>query len=244
MGLLQDKAPKGMRATTAPVSFFDPEQYGSGTNPNLPGFAGIPRIPGESQQAYQRRLMEAQAPYQQANLERQQIEKLAGTQEAQSRKTLAEQEGIQRTRLDELTKLLAGQEDRHFNTAIPELANTAQNQGFLETSGFGQALSNARVGYAADTDAELKKQALADRQLSIDAIGNIGKNNNDLSTSGLQRQFSVTDNAKSEALARELGKMGIVAPSKASKPSDLQTGLAVAGPILQGYAATKTAGAA
>ena len=227
---------------TAPVSFFDPYQTNPSANPNLPGFQGIPRIPGESEKAYQSRLAQAMAPYQQAKIDRDMIEKLAKTQEGQARTTLNEQKGIQKTRLDELTKLLAGQEDRHFNTAIPELANTAQNQGFLETSGFGQSLANARVGYAADTDAELKKQALADRDLEIGAIGDIGANNRNLGTSGLQRQFSVIDNTRSEALSRELAKLGVVNPSKSSKPSDLQTGLATAGPILQGVGAVKGAG--
>ena len=221
------------------AGFFTPTDPNSGTTPFLPGFQGIPRIPGESEQQYQARLQQAQLPYQQANAERKQIEGLAGTEEAKSRAILDEQGQLQKTRLNDLASLLAQQQNTQFNRDIPGIANTAQGQGFLETSGFGNALSRDYTNLQQDTTNQLAKQGLTDRDLQIAGIGKIGKNNNDLMTSGLQRQFSVTDNARAEQLARELGKMGVSAPAKG--PSNTDTFLNNAGPILSGVGAVKGA---
>ena len=222
---------------TTGTGFFDPYDPNSGQNSFLPGFAGIPRIPGESDAAYQARLQAAQQPYQQANLERGQIDKLAGTQEAKSRAILSEQEAIQKQRLAELTTLLATQQKSEFNRNIPGIAETAQGQGFLETSGFGTALANRYKDLTAQTSERLAEQALTDRDLSIKSLGELDDNANAMSTSGLQRQFSVTDNARAEDLARELAKYGVPAPAK--EKSSLETGLQYAGPILSGVGAMK-----
>lgn len=220
-------------------SFFDPYQNNLGVNPNLPGFPGLPRKPGESDKDYQLRLMEAQRPYQQANIERQQIEKLAGTEEAKSRAILGEQTKLQEQRLSDLASLLAKQQDAKFNRDIPDIAETAQGQGFLETSGFGNALAKRYKDLTAQTSEELARQALTDRDLAINSTGQIGQNANDLYTSGLERQFSVTDNAKSEALARELAKYGVPTPAKG--PSTTDKLLQYGGPVLSGVGAVKGA---
>lgn len=223
-----------------PVGFFDPKDPQSGTNANLPGFVGIPRIPGESLEQYQARLMKAQLPYQQANAERKQIEDLANTEETKSRKILDEQTSIQKQRLNDLAALLAEQQNRQFNRDIPGIANTAQGKGFLETSGFGDQLADRYTELQEDTTTQLARQGLTDRDLAVKTIGDIGTNNNNLMTGGLQRQFSVTDNARAEELARELGRMGVSAPAKG--PSKTDELINAAGPIMSGVGALKAAG--
>jgi hypothetical protein len=223
---------------TSDVGFFDPSG-GTGTNQFLPGFRGLPRIPGESDAAYQARLAKAQAAYQQANVERKQITDLAGTEEANSRKILGEQGDLQKQRLNDLATLLAQQNNQQFNRDIPGIAETAQGQGFLETSGFGNALSRDYTNLQQDTNNKILSQGLADRDLQIQGLGGIGTNNNNLATSGLQRQFSVTDQARADDLARELGALGVPAPAKG--PSGLDKALTYAGPILSGVGAVKAA---
>ena len=94
---INDKAPAGMLAPVA-GGFFTPSDPQSGMTNSLPGFTGIPRIPGESLEQYRARLQQAQLPYQQALGEKQQIDKLAGTEEAKSRAILGEQGDLQKTR--------------------------------------------------------------------------------------------------------------------------------------------------
>jgi len=219
--------------------FFDPEEPRTGMTDALPGFIGLPRKPGESLADYQLRLQEAQLPYQQAKAERKQIDQLAKDQETGSRNILNEQKTIQQQRLSDLATLLAEQQGTAFNREIPKIANTAQGQGFLETSGFGNSLADKYKELTEDTSFQIARQGLSDRDLEISGIGDIGANNRNLGVSGLERQFSVTDNARSEALARELGKLGVPAPMK--QPSTTDKLLTNAGPILSGVGAVKGA---
>ncbi len=142
------------------------------------------------------------------------VARLQQTEEAKSRSILDEQGQLQKSRLGELTSLLAKQQTDQFRMEIPQIAETAQAQGFLETSGFGGALANRYKELTAGTSAELAKQSLEDRDLQIKGLGDVGKNSNDLATAGLERTFSTQDLTRSEALARELAKYGVAAPSK------------------------------
>ena len=135
------------------------------------------------------------------------IEREGVRQKMQGKKTLEEQKGIQKTRLDELASLLGKQEEQSFNTNIPEIAGTAQAQGFLETSGFGNALARERSRLAQNTQNVLGLQSLADRDFEVSRVGEIAKGLNDYQTSGLQRYFGTEDRDHSEALARELARL-------------------------------------
>lgn len=167
------------------------------------------------------------------------IMRLGSAEEARKRKILEEQKGIQSTRLSDLAKLLAQQQNDTFNGDIPEIANTAQGKGFLETSGFGNALADRYQTLTEDTSLAIAKQGLADRDFEVGSIGDISSGTGDLNTSALQRKFSVADNAKSEALARELAKYGVAAP--AAQPSTMDKALQYAGPILSGVGSVKGA---
>ena len=222
---------------TASHSDFLPDT--AGHNEFLPGYIGIPRKWGESDKSYSARVKEAQQPYQQANSEGKQIRDLAKTQETNSRAILSEQEMIQKKRLNDLASLLATQTDQKFNRNIPSIAESAQGQGFLETSGFGNALARNYTDLQEDTNNQLLMQGLSDRDLSIKSLGDISSNRNSMGNSALERQFSVTDNARAEALARELGKMGVSAPAKG--PGTTDKILNNAGPILGGIGSIKGA---
>ncbi len=144
------------------------------------------------------------------------VAQLSQANEAKSRSILDEQSGLQKTRLNELVSLLAKQQGDQFKMDIPQIAETAQGQGFLETSGFGNALANRYKELTAGTSAEIAKQALSDRDLQIKGIGDIGRGATDLATAGVERQFSTEDLTRSEELARELAKYGVAAPTKVS----------------------------
>lgn len=167
------------------------------------------------------------------------LHQLQQDEEAKSRGILGEQTTIASKRLNDLASLLAKQQKTQFNEDIPGLAETAQGQGFLETSGFGNSLASRYKELSAKTSAEIAKQALADRDLEIGGLGKIGENANALATGGLQRTFSTEDLTRSEALARELAKYGVPAPAK--QPSTSDKLLQYSGPILSGVGAVKGA---
>lgn len=140
------------------------------------------------------------------------VQALAAKEEARQRKILEEQKGIQSSRLTNLAALLAEQQKHDFNQSIPGIAETAQSQGFLETSGFGNSLANKYESLTRDTSFELARQGLNDRDFEVSSLGEISKGTGDLNVAGLERRFSVNDRGRSEELSRELAKLGVVNP--------------------------------
>lgn len=200
----------------------------------------IPTVPprrwGESAEAYQRRIMEFQAPMQRAEGG---VRQLIGETGELDAETLAKQKAIQQQRLQELAAFLGSEEDRKFNQSIPEIAESAQAQGFLETSGFGNALARERAKLAGDTSARLAEVGISDRDFEVGAIGGTNTQTKDFLTGGLERKFSLEDLDRSEALSRELAKLGVVNPKE---PSSTDKFLNNAGPILGGIGAVKAGG--
>jgi hypothetical protein len=197
-------------------------------------------LPGETLQQYQQRMSDtgqvnfAQNPTE--ALDNYKLGQLQQETEAKARGTLGEQKTVADRRLKDLASFLSSEENRKFNQDIPGIAETAQAQGFLETSGFGNALADRRAQLMGDTSARLTEQGLADRNLEINALGGIGQNYNNLATSGLERTYSTEDLTRSEALSRELAILGVVNPQKVS---DTDKALQYAGPILTGIGALK-----
>lgn len=143
-------------------------------------------------------------------------------QKFQQQETLTQQKEIQKNRLGELATLLGEQEKRQFNESVPELAGNAQTAGFLETSGFGNALARERARLAGNTQTVLGLQALDDRDFEVNAIGDIAKNLNSFQTAGLERQFGLQDRDYSENLAKELARL---ANPEIKQPSSLERAL-------------------
>lgn len=191
---------------------------GVGMDPNM--IPTLPRRWGESEQAYRIRLQEFQAPYHQAASSRNAIETEANRQGTQIDEATYKKSNIARTRLDELRQLLAAEEGRKFNMAIPDIAESAQAQGFLETSGFGNALARERTRLAGDTAFRLSDQALKDRDIELGGIDKAVNARTGLQTGGLERQFSENDLTRSERLARELAVYGVPAPAKGESSTD------------------------
>ena len=158
--------------------------------------------------------------------DRYEIEREGIRQKLAAKKTLEEQKGIQKTRLGDLATLLANQEQTSFNQNIPEIAEDAQSQGFLETSGFGGALAKERARLATNTQTVLGLQGLADRDFEVNSVGEIASNMNQYQSSGLGREFGVADQTRQEALAREIARMS--QPKQPKGPSDFETGLQLA----------------
>lgn len=212
------------------------EQMGPDAQKRMP-------LPGEDFQQYQQRMSDtgqinfAQNPTE--AMDNYKLFQLQGETEAKARGTLGEQKTIADQRLKDLSSFLASEENRKFNQAIPEIAESSQAQGFLETSGFGSALARERAKLVGDTSARLTEQGLADRDLEIRGVGGIGQNYNDLAVGGLERTYSTGDLTRSEALSRELARLGVVNPKE---PSSTDKILQNAGPILSGVGAVKAAG--
>lgn len=209
---------------------------------NPQGILGHSPLPGETWSQFLQRTGAYQGQSPQAMSDAEDAFKVQAlqNQEAQtSQSALDQQTALQKSRLSDLATALANQTDTQFNLDIPKIANTAQNQGMLETSGFGEALANDKAQLVANNNATLTNQALADRDLAITGVGNIANNTNALATGGLQRTFSIEDQDKANALAKELAAYGIPAP--AAQPSTFEKGLQYAGPILSGVGAVKGA---
>jgi len=132
----------------------------------------------------------------------------AATQEAIRRAALEEQTGVQQQRLTDLAGLLAQEEQRQFGQAIPEIAGTAQAQGFLETSGFGGALARERTNLAGRSQFLLGQQALSDRESEIQGLRRIEEGTTGFLQGGLQREFSLSDFDRQRNLANELARLG------------------------------------
>lgn len=177
-----------------------PERF----TPTLP-----PREWGESVEAYNARIQKFLAPFHRTEGG---VRQLIGETTKLDNTTLERQKAIQDQRLKDLASFLSAEEGRKFNQAIPEIAETSQAQGFLETSGFGNALARERVKLAGDTSARLTEQGLADRDFEVGSIGATTAGTRDLLTGGLERKFSLDDLDRSEALSRELARLGIVNP--------------------------------
>ncbi len=148
------------------------------------------------------------------------ITQLGQSQESKSRAILDEQSGLQKTRLNELAALLAQQQGSQFNRDIPGIANTAQGKGFLETSGFGNALADRYSDLTEKTSLELAKQGLTDRDLQIQGLGKVGTDRNAIDIAGLERTFSNEDLSRSEKLSRELARLGVVNPQSGETSAD------------------------
>ncbi len=195
-------------------------------------FLGYPKLPGESDQAYQARLY-------QAGVDKNTINQLTTQETNTSQTALDKQTSLQKARLNDLATLLAGQNKDTFNADIPGIANTAAKAGMLETSGFGQALGTDYTNLQRQTDQQLAQQALADRDLEINGTGTIANNANALATAGVERQFSTSDQDKANNLALQLAPYGVPAP--AQQPSTTDKVINSAGPILSGVGAVKAA---
>lgn len=185
---------------------------GVGLDPSL--IPTLPRRWGESDAAYRIRLQEFQAPYHQAAASRNAVETEAERQRQQIEEATYKKSRIASSRLEELKQLLAQEESRKFNQAIPSIAESAQAQGFLETSGFGNALARERANLAGQTQYELARQSLSDRDIELGGIDEASKVGRDLQVAGLERQFSENDLTRSERLARELAQYGVPAAPK------------------------------
>jgi hypothetical protein len=205
-------------------------------------------LPGETFDQYQQRLSDtrqinfAQNPTE--AMDRFKLSQLQNDTEAKARGTIGEQKTIADQRLKDLATFLSSEENRKFNQDIPSIAEDAQAKGFLETSGFGNALADRRAQLMGDTSARLTEQGLADRNLEIAGIGGIGQNYNDLATSGLERTYSTEDLTRSEALSRELARLGVVNPKGESSADKFSRYAEGTGALLGGIGSMKTKGGA
>ncbi len=206
---------------------------------NNPGVLGAQPLPGETWSQFLQRTGAYKNAADPAALSAAEdafkVQQLKNQETSTSQTALDAQTASRSKNLNDLASLLAKSNDTQFNLDIPGIANTAQNQGMLETSGFGQALANRRSQLTADSDLLLGKTAIANADTAANGIGDIATNANAIDTAGLQRTFSTEDQSSAAALAKVLAQYGVPAP--APQPSTLDKVLQYSGPLLSGAAA-------
>ena len=170
------------------------------------------------------------------------IELEAQRQAGQLTGTLEQQKALREKNRTELAGILADRQTEEFKRAVPQLAEQANMQGTLRSTGFGEQLAKKYTDLTADTQFQLAQQGLSDTEKYVGGLGDIANVRAGLQTSGLQREFSLDDAARSEQLAKMLTEMSN--PSSSSGKTTEEKwgqGIQLTGSLLNTYIGTKGA---
>ncbi len=135
------------------------------------------------------------------------IEREGVKQQIEKERALVKQKDIQSNRLKDLSTLLAEQSDRQFKHDAPDIAGEAQNAGYLETSGLGEALARRKQQLAERSQDIISAQGIADRDFEVGSITEALAGRQSFGTAGLERTFSTEDRAKQFSEALMIAKM-------------------------------------
>lgn len=146
------------------------------------------------------------------------IELEAQRQASQLQSALDEQKALREANRAKMAEMLSADRDESFRRAIPMLAEEANTRGIFRSTGFGEQLAQKYSDLTRDTESKLAELEYGDSEKYAAGIGDIANVRAGLQTGGLQREFSLDDAARSEALARELAKLS--QPSSSGGKSD------------------------
>ncbi len=164
-----------------------------------------------------------------------QAELLAQRQGADLQTTLDQQNKVRADARTALASQMADYQNQQFGRAIPQLAEQANTQGILQSTGFGDLLANKYSQLTQDTNNQLAQQAESDAQQYAGGLGDIANVKTGLQTSGLQRNLSLEDQNSTSSLAQTLAKLS--QPQSTGPSSKAQTNTALASAGLQGLGA-------
>ncbi len=133
------------------------------------------------------------------------IEREALRQQSQARTALEEILGIRGAGRQELASVLAGQQERLFEEAVPNILEQSQAAGLLRSTGTGEALGREAGRLAAGTSEALALAGLGDIDVQSQGLQNILNQRLGFQTSGLQRSLSLEDFQREANLAQLLG---------------------------------------
>jgi hypothetical protein len=122
-------------------------------------------------------------------------------QKMQGQQDQADAATIRSQRLKDLSTLMAQNDMRRFQQAVPGVAEDANAKGILRGTGFGEALASKANQLQADTDQALAQQGLTDRDAEANGVLSLGDSLRGFQTAGLQRQFSLSDFSKNKDFA-------------------------------------------
>lgn len=166
------------------------------------------------------------------------IELEAQRQAGQLQTTLDQQKTLRDENRRKLAETLAADRTEAFNRAIPQLAEHANTQGILRSTGFGDLLSQKYTDLTRDVQSRLAEAEYGDSEKYVGGLGDVANVRAGLQTSGLQREFSLDDASRSEDLARELALLS--KPSEGGGKSSGEKwaqGVTAGGTLLSGAAA-------
>lgn len=157
------------------------------------------------------------------------IELEAQRQAGQLKTTLDEQKTLRDQNRQALAQQLATYQQQQFDRAIPQLTENANTQGILRSTGFGEQLARKYGEITQDSENQLAMQGLKDSEAYTGGLGDIANVRSGLQTSGLQRDFSLDDNARSMTLAQQLAQLQGKPSSSASKSTGTALGTVAGG---------------
>ena len=111
-------------------------------------------------------------------------------------------------RLDELSSLLAGEQERQFGLNSPFIQEDLQQQGLLRSSALGESFGREQARLSGAREFGIAQQSLSDRDADIQERNAILSGAQGFQSAGLQRGFSLDDFRREAALARSLGQQG------------------------------------
>lgn len=137
-----------------------------------------------------------------------------------------------RTALEDLSTLLAQQQNRQLQLQVPELAEQANLKGIFRSTGLGNSIGREAGRLAATTSEQLALQGLQDRSANLTDLSNVDQGYLGGRYSALQRGFSLQDLARQAEIAKTTG--AVLQPTPQATPSAkggsaLQGGLGGAG---------------
>lgn len=120
--------------------------------------------------------------------------------------TLDTQRSLRDADRTKLAEMLSQRQEDLFNRAVPGLAENANTQGILRSTGFGDLLSKKYADLTADTQFQLQQQGLSDSDKYTSGLSDVVNTRLGLQNAGLQRQFSLDDASRSLQMAQQLAQ--------------------------------------
>lgn len=163
-------------------------------------------------------------------------------QSKQIRDLATSESSAREDRLKKLGGILTGQADQLFSSRIlPATAEDANAKGIYTGTGFSEALAREKGNLASDVESKLAQEGLSDTDAVLGLNRNALQREQELSTGGLERGFSLSDYANQANTARMVASSLATPGGKtaAQTGGNIATG---AGSAAKLYAASKGKG--
>lgn len=172
-------------------------------------------IPGDLTDQQKQNLIASINPDMAIGSDEYKIQQEALRQAAQAYRSQNQASAERKTNLGTLRDSLTKQADEAYNANSPAILDDLNARGLLGSSAVGKSLAQERTRQLQLTDALVAQQSLADSGADINSVLDIGATQRAFQTSGLQRDFSSSDNAR--AFQQALALSNLTKPSGGGK---------------------------